>query len=61
MGHEEKYYQVKGQRYLGEEAFIDRIEMERKEAESWVYDVSLEAISQEVSRATGITGDKLQR
>ena len=59
MGHEEKYYRVKDQRYLGEEAFIDRIEMEKKGAESWVYDVSLEAITQEVSRPTGITGDKL--
>jgi len=59
MGHEQKYYQVKDQRYLGEEPFIDRIEMEKKEAESWVYDISLEAIAQEVSRATGITEDKL--
>jgi REP element-mobilizing transposase RayT len=58
-GHEEKYYQVKDQRYLGEESFVDRIETERQERESWVYDVSLEAISQEVSRATGITEDKL--
>ncbi len=58
-GHEEKYYQVKEQRYLGEDSFIERIETGRKEAESWVYDVSLEAISQEVSRATGITSDRL--
>jgi putative transposase len=58
-GHEEKYYQVKDQRYLGEESFVDRIETERQEPGSWVYDVSLEAISQEVSRATGITEDKL--
>jgi hypothetical protein len=58
-GHEEKYYQVKDQRYLGEESFVDRIATERQERESWVYDVSLKAISQEVSRATGITEDKL--
>ena len=59
MGHEQKYYEVKDQRYLGEEPFIDRIELEKKETESWVYDVPLEAIAQEVSRSTGITGDKL--
>ena len=50
---------MKDQRYLEEESFVDRIETERQERESWVYDVSLEAISQEVSRGTGITEDKL--
>jgi putative transposase len=58
-GHEAKYYQVKDQRYLGEESFIDRIEMEKKGSEGWVYDVSLGAISEEASRATGIREDKL--
>jgi REP element-mobilizing transposase RayT len=42
-GHDESYYQVKDQRYLGEEDFIDRVERERKEPESWVYDVSVKA------------------
>jgi chromosomal replication initiation ATPase DnaA len=58
-GHEEKYYQVKDQRYLGEDSFIDRIERERKEAGNWVYDIALGTISQEVSKATGIRRDKL--
>jgi putative transposase len=58
-GHEEKYYQVKDQRYLGEESFVNRIETERQEPEGWIYDVSLEAISQEVSRTMGIREDKL--
>jgi chromosomal replication initiation ATPase DnaA len=31
----------------------------RSKPQSWVYDVPLEAISQEVSRATGITEDRL--
>ncbi len=57
-GHEEKYYQLKDQRYLGEESFIDRIEIENKDPENWVYDISLGAISQEVSRTTGIREDK---
>ena len=58
-GHEEKYYQVKDQRYLGEESFIDRIETEKKESEEWVYDISLGVIAQEASRATGIREDKM--
>ena len=58
-GHEEKYYQVKDQRYLGGESFIDRVEKERREPEGWVYDIPLEAISQEVSRAVGITVGKM--
>jgi hypothetical protein len=45
-GHEEKYYQLKDQRYLGEESFNDRIEIEEKDPENWVYDISLGAISQ---------------
>jgi putative transposase len=59
IGHQAKYYEVKDQRYLGEGSFIERIEAERREPESWVYDVSMEAISHEVSRATGIREDRL--
>ena len=52
-GHEKKYYQVKDQRYLGEDTFVERIEMERKDPEDEVYEIPLEAISREVARATG--------
>ena len=58
-GHQEKYYEVKDQRYLGEDSFINQIEAERGKGENWVYEVPLEAISQEVSRVTGITEDRL--
>jgi len=58
-GHEEKYYRVKDQCYLGGESFIDRVEMERKVSEGWVYDIPLEAISHEVSRTVGITEAKM--
>ena len=59
-GHQEKYYEVKDQRYLGEDSFIDRIEVERGELEGlFYYDVPLEAISREVSRVTRITEDRL--
>ena len=58
-GHQGKYYEVKDQRYLGGDSFVNQIEVGRSESESWVYDVPLEAISQEVSRVTGITEDRL--
>jgi len=58
-GHEERYYQVKDQRYLGEDAFIERIERERKQPEDWIYEIPLETISQGVSRAMGIKEDQL--
>ena len=58
-GHQEKYYEVKDQRYLGEDSFINQIEVGRNKPESWVYDIPLEAISQEVSRVTGITEERL--
>ena len=43
----------------GEGSFVERVEKERKEPQSWVYEVSLEAISEETSIAMGITRDKL--
>ena len=58
-GHEEKYYQVKAQRYLGEDAFVERIEGERKESEDWMYEIPLEVISREVARAIGCREDEL--
>jgi len=57
--HEGKYYEVKDQRYLGEESFIDRIEGQKGEAENSVYDVPIEVIAREVSKATGITQESL--
>ena len=58
-GHEERYYQVKDQRYLGEEDFIGRVEREIGEAGSWVYAFPLEVLSREVCRAKGVEEDKL--
>jgi len=58
-GHQEKYYEVKDQRYLGEDSFINQIEAERSKAENWIYEVPLKTISREVSRVTGIREDRL--
>jgi len=58
-GHKDKYYRVKDQRYLGEDSFVERIEKERKEPQSWIYEVPLGAISEETSITMGITRDRL--
>jgi REP element-mobilizing transposase RayT len=58
-GHDERYYRVKDQRYLGEEGFIEGVERESQEATNWVYDISLDALSREVCRVTGIEEYKL--
>ena len=53
-GHQEKYYKVKDQRYLGEESFIDRIGVKKRDGENALYDIPIEVIAREVSKATGI-------
>lgn len=58
-GHQDRYYQVKDQQYPGEDDFIQRIKEEGKGSKRWVYDVPLQAISGEVSRAIRIRADRL--
>jgi chromosomal replication initiation ATPase DnaA len=58
-GHEKKYYQLKNQRYLGEDAFIERIETEGKKSEDWTYEIPLKVIGREVSRAMTAEEDEL--
>jgi putative transposase len=58
-GYQEKYYEVKDQRYLGDESFINRIEIKKRDRENVVYDIPIEVIAQEVSRATGIARNRL--
>lgn len=58
-GHERRYYQVKDQRYLGEDAFIERIETEVKKSEDWTYEIPLEVICRKVSRAMMAEEDEL--
>jgi putative transposase len=57
--HEDKYYEVKDQRYLGEDSFIDCIKSKKEEAENAVFDIPIEVIAQEVSKAAGITQEIL--
>ena len=58
-GHQKKFYEVRDQRFLGEESFINRIEDERGGRERVVYDIPIEVIAKEVSKATGIALDRL--
>ena len=50
---------VKDQRYLGEEEFIDRIEKYKESRESVVYEIPIEVIAREVSKASGVALDRL--
>ena len=58
-GHQEKYYKVKDQRYLGEDEFLEEIECKKSSFEPAVYDIPLRDIALEVSKATGIPQDRL--
>jgi len=48
-GHQEKFYGVRDQRYLGEEDFIIRIEGAKRPAEKVIYDIPMEVIAAEVT------------
>lgn len=58
-GHQEKYYKVKDQRYLGEDEFIEEVEGKRGNLEPAVYDIPIRDIAAEVSKAIGIPLDSL--
>jgi chromosomal replication initiation ATPase DnaA len=51
--------EVKDQRYLGGEEFINRIEGEKKRTESVIYDIPVEVIAREVSKVFGVMEDRL--
>ena len=57
--HEERYYGVRDQRYLGEESFIERVEEEAKVSEERFYDLTVDLIAREVSKAIGIPLERL--
>jgi len=58
-GHQEQYYKVKDQRYLGEEEFIEEVEGKRENLEPSVYDIPLKEIALEVSKAAEIPQESL--
>jgi len=58
-GHQEKYYEVKDQHFLGEDSFVDSIEVEKRDRENTVYNIPIEVIAREVSRVIGVPQDRL--
>ncbi len=58
-GHEQKYYQVKEQRYLGEDEFVDKVEELRRNHERCYWEVPVERIVMEVIRGTNISRDRV--
>jgi putative transposase len=60
LGHQKKYYEVKDQRYLGEDEFIDQIERKKTGADSAViFEIPLKDIAMEVVNHMAIGRDRL--
>ncbi len=51
----EDLYQVRDQRFLGDEDFVDRVVRERKDGPSYVYDISIQELVGRVSSVVGIS------
>jgi chromosomal replication initiation ATPase DnaA len=59
VGHREDLYQVRDQRFLGDEAFVDRVVRERKNGLFYVYDISIQELVAHVSSFLGISVEKV--
>jgi REP element-mobilizing transposase RayT len=55
VGHREDLYQVRDQRFLGDEGFVDRVVRERKDGLSYVYDISIQELVGRISSSFGIS------
>lgn len=59
MGHQGRYYEVKDQRFLGEDEFIERIQSDKTMNTPVMFDIPIEQIVKEVSRVVGVTRDRM--
>ncbi len=59
MGHQKRYYEVKDQRYLGEDEFIDQIEREKTSSHPGIFAIPMMDISVEVGNKMAIPRDRL--
>jgi REP element-mobilizing transposase RayT len=59
LGHQKKYYEVKDQRYLGEDEFIDQIERIKTSADPGLFEIPLEDIVKEVVNHMAIGRDRM--
>ena len=59
LDHQAKYYEVKDQRFLGEEEFLERIESKKVTDETVLFEIPLEDIVMEVGKTVGITRERI--
>jgi putative transposase len=59
LGHQKKYYEVKDQRYLGEDEFIDGIERQKASSYPGIFEIPMKDISMEVADRMVIPRDRL--
>jgi len=59
QGHREDFYELKDQRFLGEEAFVEDVHRQLNAKPPFVYDISLGQIASEVSSALHLPTDLL--
>jgi hypothetical protein len=57
QGHRKEYYEVKDQRFLGEDNFVEEVRRGRDEEGPCVYDISIAEIVSEVSSVLRIPSD----
>lgn len=55
VGHREDLYQVRDQRFLGSEGFVDRVVRERNDGASYVYDISIQELVGRISSVFGMS------
>jgi len=59
QGHREDFYELKDQRFLGEDTFVEHVHRRFNEEPSFFYDISIGEIVSEVSSALNISIDLL--
>jgi hypothetical protein len=59
LNHQAKYYEVKDQRFLGEQEFLERIESKRVTDEPVLFEIPLEDIVTEVGKTVGIARERI--
>jgi putative transposase len=59
LDHQAKYYEVKDQRFLGDQDFLKRIESKKVSDGPVLFEIPLEDIVTEVGKTVGITRDRI--
>jgi putative transposase len=55
VGHRDDLYEVRDQRFLGSESFVERVGREGSDGSSYVYDISIQELAAHVSSAFGMS------